>query len=241
MERFLPAGDSAVTVELGDAISPEVNARVRSMQTAVENSGIPGIRETVPAYCSLTIHYDPCQILFGPLVARLRELAAALDTDAAFPGEVVELPVLYGGESGPDLGTVARYAGKTEQEVIALHSEAEYLIYMLGFTPGFPYLGGLNPAIAAPRLETPRLRIPAGSVGIAGSQTGVYPVASPGGWQLIGRTPVSLYDPARPGPILLRAGEYIKFRPIDKETFRTIADQGASYVCRRSVHEEVRL
>ena len=113
MERFLPAGDSAVTVELGDAISPEINARVRSMQTAVENSGIPGIRETVPAYCSLTIHYDPCQILFGPLVARLREPAAALDTDAAFPGEVVELPVLYGGESGPDLGTVARYAGKT--------------------------------------------------------------------------------------------------------------------------------
>ncbi|MBU5625929.1 5-oxoprolinase subunit PxpB [Oscillibacter sp. MSJ-2] len=241
MERFLPAGDSAVTVELGGAISSKVNARVRSLQAAVESAGIPGIRETVPAYCSLTVHYDPCQILFGPLVARLRELTAALDAAAATPYVVVELPVLYGGEFGPDLGAVARFAGKSEQEVIALHSEVEYLIYMLGFTPGFPYLGGLNPAIAAPRLETPRLRIPAGSVGIAGSQTGVYPVASPGGWQLIGRTPVSLYDPARPEPILLRAGEYVKFRPIDGETYRSIAAQGASYVCRRSICEEVGL
>ncbi len=233
--RFLPAGDTAVTVEFGNEISEAVNARVRAFRAALERGGVPGIVETVPTYRSLTVHYDPGVILYAPLVELLRKAAEDPDRAAPPPGDVVELPVLYGGEAGPDLDFVAEHSGKTPQEVIRLHASAEYLIYMLGFTPGFPYLGGMDGSIAAPRLETPRVQIPAGSVGIAGKQTGVYPVPSPGGWRLIGRTPVRLYAPERTMPILLRAGEYLRFCPIDRAEYDRIAalEAAGGYVCRR--------
>ena len=171
---------------------------------------------------------------------RLQGLLGRLDQTDLPPSDVLEIPVLYGGEAGPDLEFVAQHAGKTPEEVIRIHSAPEYLIYMLGFTPGFTYLGGMSEEIAAPRLTAPRVKIPAGSVGIAGAQTGVYPIDSPGGWQLIGRTPVRMYDPDRETPILPQAGQYIHFYPIDQAEYDRIAAQEAAggYVCRRHHREE---
>ena len=209
--RFLLSGDSAVTVEFGNEISEHINAQIRAFSIALTESKFPGIVELVPTYRSLMVHYDPEVIPYGA------------------PSDVLEIPVLYGGdEMGPDLGFVAEHNHKTPEEVIRIHTSTEYLIYMLGFTPGFTYLGGMSEEIAAPRLAQPRVRIPAGSVGIAGSQTGVYPIDSPGGWQLIGRTPVRMYDPDRAVPILPKAGQYIKFYAIDQAEFDRIAALEAS-------------
>lgn len=231
--RFLMAGDSALVAEFGNAITPEINARIRAFNIALEQQKLPGIIELLPTYRSVLIQYDPMVIGTESLKAKLSKIAENLDNIVIPPAQVVELPVLYGGEMGPDLGFVAEHAGITPEEVIKLHTEPEYLIYMLGFTPGFTYLGGLNEKIHTPRLTQPRVKIPGGSVGIAGSQTGVYPIDSPGGWQLIGRTPVKMYDPNRAEPILPRAGQYIKFRAIDQAEFDKISqevEQG-TYAC----------
>lgn len=239
--RFLMTGDTSLSVEFGNEISQAINAKIRAFQMALEGSGVPGIVETVPTYRSLMVHYNPEVIRFAPLTERLSGLLDRLDLSALPPSQVLEIPVLYGGEMGPDLDFVARHAGKTPEEVVSIHTSADYLIYMLGFTPGFAYLGGMSEEIAAPRLETPRVKIPAGSVGIAGSQTGIYPIDSPGGWQLIGRTPVRMYDPGRPVPILPQAGQYIKFYPITRAEFDQIAAQGAGYVCKCRPREEDRV
>lgn len=238
--RFLLTGDTSLTVEFGNEISQTINTRIRAFNIALEKSNIPGIVETVPTYRSLMVHYDPGVILYDALVGRMQALLGQLDHITIPPSDVLEIPVLYGGEEGPDLDFVAQHAGKTVQEVIDIHTSTEYLIYMLGFTPGFTYLGGMSEAIATPRLKTPRVKIPAGSVGIAGAQTGVYPIDSPGGWQLIGRTPVRMYDPDRETPILPQAGQYIHFYPIDRTEYDRIAAQEAAgtYVCRRHPREE---
>ncbi len=222
--RFLIAGDSSLCAEFGNEISKEINAQIRAFNILLKESGIAGIVETIPTYRSLLIQYDPGVISYKSLEGKLKKLLARLDSVEIPPSEVLEVPVLYGGEEmGPDLKFVAENAKMSEEEVIKLHSEPEYLIYMLGFTPGFTYLGGLNDAIETPRLKTPRVKIPAGSVGIAGKQTGVYPIDSPGGWQLIGRTPLKMYDADREKPILPEAGQYIKFVPIDRAEFDRIA------------------
>ena len=171
--RFLLTGDTSVTVEFGNEISTEINAKIRAFNIALQQSKIPGIVETVPTYRSLAVHYDPEAILYGPLVKKLKGLLGQLDSIQIPPSDVLEIPVLYGGEEGPDIEFVAEHNGKTVQEVIDIHTSTEYLIYMLGFTPGFTYLGGMDEAIATPRLKTPRVLIPGGSVGIAGAQTGV--------------------------------------------------------------------
>ncbi len=239
--RFLLTGDTSLTVEFGNEISESINASIRAFNIALQDSKLPGVVETVPTYRSLMVHYDPEIIRYEPLVERLKGLLDKLDSVTIPPSDVLEIPVLYGGEEmGPDLAFVAEHAGKTQEEVVRLHTAPEYLIYMLGFTPGFTYLGGLDESIATPRLKTPRVKIPAGSVGIAGSQTGVYPIDSPGGWQLIGRTPVRMYDPGRENPILPQAGEYIHFYAIDRKEFDAIAAQEAAggYTCRRHPRKE---
>ena len=225
--RFLLTGDTSVSVEFGNEISTVINGHIRAFNIALQNKGVPGIVETVPTYRSLTVHYRPEIIRFEKLRDAMTGLLDDLAEIAIPPASVVEIPVLYGGEEGPDIAFVAAHNNKTVDEVIKIHTQTEYLIYMLGFTPGFPYLGGMSPEIAAPRLTSPRVKIPGGSVGIAGTQTGVYPIDSPGGWQLIGKTPLKLYDPERETPILLQAGQYVKFYQIDKAEFDAIAQQVA--------------
>ena len=238
--RLLLSGDSSVMVELGNEISPAVNARVRAFTIALEESKLPGIVEMVPTYRSLMVHYDPGVIRYDGLVKELKGLLGQLSSIQIPPSDVLEIPVLYGGEAGPDLDFVAEHNHKTPEQVIQIHTSTEYLIYMLGFTPGFTYLGGMSDEIAAPRLKQPRVKIPAGSVGIAGSQTGVYPIDSPGGWQLIGRTPVRMYDPDRAEPILPKAGEYIKFCSITPAEYKAIAEQveAGIYTCKRHTRGE---
>ena len=225
--RFVPAGDKAFVIELGDGISPEINRSVHNLLLSIEKQGIPGILDMVPTYRSILINYDPLTLPPNELEERVRELTQDLDETPPAASRVVELPTSYGGEHGSDLGYVAEHNGLTEEEVIALHSGTDYLVYMMGFTPGFTYLGGMSEKIATPRLQTPRTAIPAGSVGIAERQTGVYPIESPGGWQLIGRTPVRLFDPSKQPPVIAEPGDYIRFVPVSpKEYLRILEEVG---------------
>lgn len=214
-EIFLPAGDCSLVVEFGSEIHPEINARVSALAENLARRPVRGVIECVPTFRSLLVHYDPCRLRYDALVRRLRRrlenLGQAVKTSRTFV-----IPVLYNGE---DLDFVAAHAKMSKEEVVQRHSAPEYLIYMLGFLPGFAYLGGLDPAIATPRLTDPRTKIPAGAVGIGGEQTGVYPLDSPGGWQLIGSTPVRPYDPNRARPILYSAGDYIKFKPVSESEY----------------------
>ena len=214
---FVPAGDQALVVELGNEISPEVNRLVRNLALAIERAAIEGVLDIVPTYRSLLVCYEPMAISAGELQAALEQVEQTLDETTLEKPRIVHIPTLYGGAYGPDIDFVAEQAGLTTAEVIRLHSTTDYLVYMMGFSPGFPYLGGLCERLATPRLEKPRPEIPAGSVGIAGSQTGVYPLASPGGWRLIGRTPLKLFDAHRETPALLTAGDYVRFVPVSTE------------------------
>ncbi len=232
--RLLPSGDKAVSVEFGNTIDPKINQRIRAFTLALARQGMKGIVELVPSYRSVMVHYRPEEILYRELADGLMAAAKLADSMELPPAEVVEIPVLYNRETGPDLAFVAEHSGKSIDEVIKIHTSTEYLIYMLGFTPGFPYLGGMSKEIATPRLQSPRIKIPGGSVGIAGEQTGVYPIDSPGGWQLIGRTPVKLYDPSRETPILLNAGQYIRFVAIGEQEYARISSavKEGSYRCK---------
>ena len=233
-------GDTSVAVVFGNEISIDINTKIRAFDEALAEEQIDGVYETVPTYCSLTIHYAPERIRYEELKERLEALLAVSHKAQKLNTIVMEIPVVYGGEYGPDLETVAAHNGMSPEDVVRIHSGAEYLIYMLGFTPGFSYMGGMDESIATPRLKTPRVLIPAGSVGIAGKQTGIYPIDSPGGWQLIGRTPVKLYDAHRDTPILLDAGLHVKFIPIDEAEYKRIEtriEQGR-YHCHSYVKEE---
>jgi inhibitor of KinA len=222
--RYLVAGDAALVVEFGDAIDPAINRRVRELLLSIDRAGIDGICDLVPSYRSLLVLYDPLRTTFEDLRGRLGDLQAHAADRPVPPPRVVEIPTAYGGVFGPDLPFVARHNGLTEREVVAIHAGTDYLVYMMGFSPGFTYLGGMSERIAAPRLETPRTAIPAGSVGIAQQQTGIYPVESPGGWRLIGRTPVSLFDPSRNPPVIADAGDYIRFVPVAPDEYSAIED-----------------
>jgi len=221
--RMEPLGDRAILVILGERIDPGVNDQVHQLAALIRAAGTPGVTDLVPAYATLAVHYDPAAWPGQPYQA-LREQLDRLwrSAGAAAPAEPrrVSIPVCYGGEFGPDLAEVAGHCAMTEAEVIARHSGAEYRVYMLGFAPGFAYLGGLDPAIAAPRRQTPRMKVPAGSVGIAGMQTGIYPLETPGGWQIIGRSPQRLFRPGQEDPCVLRPGDRLRFVPIDLDAYR---------------------
>ncbi len=224
--RLLPVGDAALTVEFGDRIAPEINDLVLAFAQAVERLDRDerrGIVEIVPTYRSATVYFDPATVEVGLLAERLRSLAHTVPSRRAGELRRVEIPVVYGGEFGPDLAEVAAYARLPIEDVTALHASVDYRCYMLGFSPGFPYLGLVPEAIAMPRLAEPRASVPAGSVGIAGSQTGVYPIESPGGWRLIGRTPVRLYDPKRARPFLIEAGDLVRFVAIGRSEFERLS------------------
>ena len=222
MVRILVSSDQSLCVEFGNAISEEISNQVRAYTLAAEQAAIEGVVEYVPTYRSVTVHYRPEVIGYAALKDRLMALTEKMGEMELPPAQTIDIPVLYGGEYGPDLAHVAEVNNLTEQEVVDIHTKPEYIIYMLGFTPGFCYLGGMDPRISTPRLKVPRVKIPAGSVGIAGSQTGIYPVDSPGGWQLIGRTPLRMYDPNRERPILLDAGMHLRYHPIDQAEFDRI-------------------
>ncbi len=223
--RILPLGDAGFLVEFGDSIDLAVNDRAVSFARAVERARVTGVVEVVPAYRSAAVYVDPAETDLASLREALGTLAGNLPMDPADRRRTVTIPVLYGGEAGPDLPALAERAGLSVEQAIALHASVEYRVYMLGFSPGFPYLGMVPDAIAAPRLPEPRINVPAGSVGIAGRQTGIYPQDSPGGWRVIGRTPLVLYDPARTEPFLLEPGDRVRFVPIDRREFDRVKEE----------------
>jgi antagonist of KipI len=232
------AGDSAILLELEPVIDPAVNARAIAIATAVSDRRLEGIRDVIPTYRSVGVHFDPLTCDVDSLRETMREAASSARVAAS--GSLVEVPVAYGGDNGPDLDDVAAFAKLPARTVIDRHCGREYRVFMLGFLPGFAYMGIVDDAIAAPRKATPRPRIPAGSVGIAGRQTGVYPRPSPGGWQLIGRTPLQVFDPGREPASLFRAGDRVKFSPVAR-AFRARAEVSqATHISRSASHEGLR-
>jgi KipI family sensor histidine kinase inhibitor len=207
-------GDRSFLVELGGKISPEVNRRVQFLMRQIEQMRLPGVRELAPGYRSLLVIFDPLAIAAAQLKERIAEIHLQQTAGSLPAAKLLTVPVFYGGEYGPDLEGVADHLHKSCEEVIRLHTETIYRVYMIGFTPGYPYLGELPASLAVPRRSTPRTRVPKGSVAIAQRQTGIYPVESPGGWQIIGWTPIELFDPSRRLPSLLEMGDQVKFEAV---------------------------
>lgn len=217
--RILLCGDTGITVEFGDRIDPEINSRVRRLFGALKSAKMPGVLDLNPTYRSLFIQYDPMVCSFERLAQIVEEHSESGSEIADEASRVKEVPVCYGEEFGPDLEEIAAFHKLDPDEVVRLHCAPVYRVYMIGFTPGFPYLGGLDERLHTPRKSEPRKKVPAGTVGIADQQTGIYPIESPGGWQLIGRTPLKLFDPARETPFLIEAGDSIRFVPITRNEF----------------------
>ncbi len=226
-----PVGDQAISIDFGQVIDPKINRHIRQTIERIKELQLEGIIELVPTYCALLVEYDAMQYSYSEICNIIEPTLEEGLTDTTNElVTVVEVPTVYGGEFGPDLSFVASHNHLSEDEVISIHSGTDYLVYMLGFIPGFTYLGGMDPRIATPRLSSPRTLIPAGSVGIAGEQTGTYPSDSPGGWQIIGRTPVTMYDMSKAQAALLNAGDYVRYVPIDEREFHRIKALGADYV-----------
>ncbi|HEX6939715.1 MAG TPA: 5-oxoprolinase subunit PxpB [Longimicrobiales bacterium] len=235
MEVF-PLGDSAIVVRVGTSIDEATHRRVRALCARLDAHPVPGMIAYVPAFASVTVHYAPARVGSPPgaqgtadatpyarVAAALERLLEGLDATEPPAGRVVDIPVVYGGSYGPDLDAVAVHAGMSPDEVVDAHVSGDYRVYMIGFAPGFPYLAGLPERLAAPRRPTPRTAVPAGSVGIAGRQTGIYPIESPGGWQIIGRTPARLFSPDRDPPTLLRVGDRVRFHAIAPDAWERAA------------------
>lgn len=226
-----PVGDRAISIDFGQVIDPTINRHIRQTIERIKELQLDGIIELVPTYCALLVEYDAMLYSYSEICNIIEptfEEGMANTTNELVT--VVEVPTVYGGEFGPDLSFVASHNHLSEDEVISIHSGTDYLVYMLGFIPGFTYLGGMDLRIATPRLSSPRTLIPAGSVGIAGEQTGTYPSDSPGGWQIIGRTPVTMYDMSKAQAALLKAGDYVRYVPIDESEFHRIKALGTDYV-----------
>ncbi|MGB9134912.1 MAG: 5-oxoprolinase subunit PxpB [Candidatus Bathyarchaeia archaeon] len=225
--KYLPVGDKALLVEFGNTVDLDVNRKVHALDQALFQARLRGVEECVPTYRSLLVYYDPSETSYERLIYRLKDLELRLgEFSVSFRKRVIDVPVAYGSEYGPDLGHVANYHSLREEEVVRLHGGRDYTVYMIGFLAGFPYLGEVADEIATPRLKTPRLRVPAGSVGIAEKQTGIYPRESPGGWQIVGRTPLDLFDVKKHPPALILPGDTVRFRPIGKEEFDSSSRKG---------------
>ena len=226
-----PVGDCAISIDFGQVIDPKINRHIRQIIEQIKDLQLDGIIELVPKYCALLVQYDAMVYSYSDICRILEPTLQESVTDSANElVTIVEIPTVYGGEFGPDLGFVASYNHLSEAEVVSIHSGTDYLVYMLGFIPGFTYLGGMDPRIATPRLSSPRTLIPAGSVGIAGEQTGTYPSDSPGGWQIIGRTPVTMYDMSKEQAALLQAGDYVRYVSIDENEFHRVKSLGMEYI-----------
>jgi inhibitor of KinA len=232
--RVYPLGDAAVVLEFGQAIAPATHQLIQAFARILSQHPLPGLREVVPAFTTLTVYYDPLALFelgealpYEQMVTQLQQLLPSAQAAAAdyAPGPLIEIPVCYGGELGPDLDIVASHTQLAPEEVIARHAQPDYLVYMVGFAPGFPYLGGLDARLATPRRARPRPLVPAGAVGIAGLQTGIYSLPTPGGWRLIGRTPLRLFDPSRAQPSLLQAGDRLRFVPISMQEFQCLSHE----------------
>lgn len=214
LPRCRPCGDQALLIELGEIIAPELSAQVRRLQLALQRAALAGVIDLHPSYASLLVRFDSLQLRREVLIAHVEKALSALDEVELPPPRRIEVPVAYGGAAGPDLDAVAEHGGLLPRAVVELHSAAAYQVYFLGFAPGFAYLGGLPAALHAPRLAAPRPLVPAGSVGIAGPQTGIYPLATPGGWRLIGRTELTIFDATKTPMSLLQPGDEVRFVPI---------------------------
>ena len=231
--QITPLGDSALIVELGDAINESTHLRVQAAWRALTVEPMPGVSEAVPAYTTVTLFYDPALVVRAGAPAddivpwlghRVRERLKDPPKSAKTKPRTVEVPVCYGGDFGPDLARVAAQAKLSLEDVVKRHAKAEYRVHLIGFAPGFPYLGGLPKELVTPRHAKPRMAVPAGSVGIGGEQTGIYPQVTPGGWNLIGRTPLRLFRPEEDPPVLLRPGDIVKFRPVQPEEFAKLQE-----------------
>ena len=214
---YLMAGDQSLVVEFGNSIDVETNRRVQDFTRTLDDQELPGVLDVIPTYRSLLIEFDQDIVTADKLVALVGRVERELDTRPPRRLRVLEIPTLYGVDMAPDIGFVAENAGISEDQLVDLHSGVDYFVYMIGFTPGFVYLGELPDALSTPRLATPRLQTPAGSVGIAGKQTGIYPITTPGGWHIIGRTPLNLFDPHREPPVPLEPGDYVRFIPLGSQ------------------------
>ena len=239
--RIMPAGDAALVAQFDSRIDPVVNDQVHTLAEKVQQAEIPGIRGMIPAFCSLVIQYDPHVIRYDAMRRTIEDLAEQVSLKGTAAKRILEIPCCYGSHFGPDLHDMEVFTGLTRDEIIARHSGVDYRVYMLGFLPGFVYLGGLDRKLEMPRLKTPRLKIPGGAVGIGGNQTGVYPLDSPGGWRLIGATPVDFYDPCRQEPVLCKAGDYIRFVPVTSCEYYDIRQMILRGTYTVKVHEPVRL
>jgi inhibitor of KinA len=217
--RIVEAGESALVVEFEERIDPEVNARAVGLAERLNAAPVAGVRDIVPTYRSVAVYFDPLRTSHDALMARLEREAVQPASPRARDLDVIHIPVCYDREFGPDLVEVAAFGGISESAVVELHTRPTYHVFMLGFAPGLAYMGVVDDRIAAPRRQTPRERVPRGSVGIAGGQTGVYPAETPGGWQIIGRTPLKPFDLARPEPFLMKAGDAVSFDAIDRTEF----------------------
>lgn len=225
MLSFKPLGDQGIRIGFSEKISPEINQQIRAFLYVLKEEQVPGIIDVVPTYTTVNLYYQPTYIGYAELATLLLEISRKMSLVDLPPTRLVKIPVLYDHQTGPDLQYVADFHQLTVNEVIQLHTAQPYLVYMLGFSPGFPYLGGLPKELVTPRLSNPRPQISGGSVGIGGEQTGIYPEAAPGGWQIIGHTPVKLYDPQRSKPILLKAGDYLEFYAVTPEKYQKITKE----------------
>jgi inhibitor of KinA len=221
--RIVPAGDACVLLQFDERIDPKINAQAVAAAAMLERTAPSGIRDIVPAFRSVAVHFDPLHTHYEALLNALRAASSAVPQEGLDLPAPLRVPVCYGGDFGPDLPDVANFAGLSEDEVVDLHGASPYRVFMLGFMPGFAYLGPVAARIAAPRRAVPRARVAPGSVGIAGQQTGIYPAETPGGWQIIGRTPIHVFDLSRAEPCLFRAGDTVQFYPVSRRQYEELA------------------